>query len=108
MSVGGYPIVIGDLNGDLGNSLVEKGAKEPNEQGRLLLNFADYFNVCPVNLLSLCEGPLATYNSFCGKYRSKIDYIFLPNRLQDKIVFARTFDFDVDNTSDHQPIILFS
>ena len=106
LSVDGYPIVLGDLNGDLGNSLGEKGTKEPNERGRLLLTFADYFNVCPVNLLSLCEGPLVTYNSFCGKHRSTIDYIFLPNCLQDKIIFARTFDFDVDNTSDHQPIIM--
>ena len=66
LSVDGYPIVPGDLNGDLGNSLGEKGTKEPNERGRLLLNFADYFNVCPVNLLSLslCEGSLVTYNYF--------------------------------------------
>ena len=26
--------------------------------------------------------------------------------MQDKIIFARTFDFNVDNTSDHQPIIM--
>ena len=92
LSVDGYPIVLGDLTGDLGNSLGEKGTKEPNEQGRLLLNLSDYFNVCPVNLLSLCEGPFVTYNSFCGKYHSTIDYIFLPNCLQDKIIFTRTFD----------------
>ena len=53
LSVDGYPVVPGDLNGDSGNSLGEKGTKEPNERGRLLLNFADYFNVCPVNLLSV-------------------------------------------------------
>ena len=106
LSVDGYPIVLGDLNGDLGNSLGEKGTKKPNERSRLLLNFSDYFNVCPVNLLSPCEGPLARYNSFCGKYRSTVDYIFLSNCLQDKIIFARTFDFDVYNTSDHQPIIM--
>ena len=58
--------------------------------------------------MSLCEGPLAhaTYNLFCGKYRSTIDYVFLLSCLQDKIIFPITFDFDVDNTSDHQPIIL--
>ena len=106
LSVDGYPIVPGDLNGDLGNSLSEKGTKEPNERGRLSLNFADYFNVCPVNLLLLCEGPLVTYSSFCRKYHSTIDYIVLPNCLQDKIIFAKTFNFDVDNTSDHQPIIM--
>ena len=76
LSVNGYPIVLGDLNGDLGNSLVEKGTNEPNERGRFLPNFADYFNVCPVNLLSMCEGP--HYSSFCGKYRSAIDCTFLP------------------------------
>ena len=47
-----------------------------------------------------------TYNSFCGKYGSTIDYIFLPNCLQNKTISDRTSDFDVDNTSDHQPVIL--
>ena len=34
LSVDGYPIVLADLNGDLGNSLREKRTKEPNERGR--------------------------------------------------------------------------
>ena len=54
LSVDGYPIVLGDLNGDLVNSLGEKGTIEPNERGRLLLNFADYFDVCPVKTSCLC------------------------------------------------------
>ena len=65
---------MGDLNGDLGNSLGDKGLKEPNERGKLLLDFTNYFNLCPINLLTICDGPLETYFSHCGKYRSTIDY----------------------------------
>ena len=96
---------MGGLNGDLGNSLGDKGLKEPNERGKLLLDFANYFNLCPINLLTICDGPLETYFSHCGKYRSTIDYIFLPNCLQNSIVMSKTFDLDIDNTSDHQPVI---
>ena len=34
------------------------------------------------------------------------DYILLPNYLRNKVIMSKTFDFDADNTSDHQPIIL--
>ena len=43
--------------------------------------------------------------SHCGKYRSTIDYKFLPNCLQNSIVMSKTFDLDIDNTSDHHPVI---
>ena len=33
------------------------------------------------------------------------DYIFLPNCLQNSIVMSKKFDLDIDNTSDHQPVI---
>ena len=75
-------------------------------RGKLLTDFANFFNVCPVNLLSSCSGPLETYISHCGRFRSTIDYILLPNYLRNKIIMSKTFDFDADNTSDHQPIIL--
>ena len=86
LSADSFVLVMGDLNGDLGNSLGDKGLKEPNELGKLLLDFANYFNLCPINLLTICDGPLETYFSHCGKYRSTIDYIFLPNCLQNSIV----------------------
>ena len=105
LSADSFVLVMGDLNGDLGNSLGDKGLKEPNEHGKLLLDFANYFNLCPINLLTICDGPLETYFSHCGKYRSTIDYIFLPNCLQNSIVMSKTFDLDIDNTSDHQPVI---
>ena len=98
--------MLGDVNGDFGNCLGVRGKKEPNVRGKLLIDFANFFNVCPVNLLSSCSGPLETYISHCGRFRSTIDYILLPNYLRNKIIMSKTFDFDAGNTSDHQPIIL--
>ena len=69
---------MGDLNGDLGSSLGDKGTKEPNDCGLLLCDFANFFNLSPVNLLSTCNGPLESYFLHCRRYRSTIDYILLP------------------------------
>ena len=65
-------LILGELNGDLGNSLGDKGNYEPNPHGLKLLDLADFFNLCPVNLLGSCSGPLESYISHCGRYRSTI------------------------------------
>ena len=70
LSADGFVIVLGDVNGDFGNCLGVRGKKEPNVRGKLLIDFANFFNVCPVNLLSSCSGPLETYISRCGRFRS--------------------------------------
>ena len=90
----------------LDKELCPPSKKVPNVRGKLLIDFANFFNVFPVNLLSSCSGPLETYISDCGRFRSTIDYILLLNYLRNKIIMSKTFDFDADNTSDHQPIIL--
>ena len=64
----------------------------------------DFLNLCLVNLLGSCSGPLESYISHCGRYRSTIGYILLPNCLSDNIISSKTFDPHVDNTSDHFPI----
>ena len=97
---------MGDLNGDLGSSLGDKGTKEPNDRGLLLCDFANFFNLSPVNLLSTCNGPLESYFSHCGRCRSTIDYILLRLCLESKIIESKTFELDFDNTSDHQPLFL--
>ena len=66
LSADGFVILLGDFNGDLGNSLGDKGKKGLNDRGLLLLDFANFFNICPINLLRRCKGPLESY-------------IFLPN-----------------------------
>ena len=97
---------MGDLNGDLGNSLGDKGCYAPNDRGLRLLDFANYFNLCPINLLNICSGPLETFVSHCGRFKSTIDYILLPNCLHDGIVSCKTFEQTIENTSDHLPIQL--
>ena len=106
LSSRGMVLIMGDFNGDLGNSLGDKGKREPNLRGLKLLDFSNYFNLCPVNLMRMCTGPLETFNSYCGRFHSTPDYIFLPNCLLSSIKLAKTFDDDVDNTSDHLPIRL--
>ena len=106
LSTDSFVILLGDFNGDLGNSLGDKGKKEHNDRVLLLLDFADFFNICPVNLLKQCKGPLESFNSHCWRYHSTLDYIFLPNCLLNNIDSPETFDQDVDNTSDHLPILV--
>ena len=92
-------LILGGFNGDLGNSLGYKG-----KRCLKLLDFANYFSLCPVNLMRMCSGPLNTFNSYCERFHSTIDYIFLPNCLLSSIKLVKTFDDDIDNTSDHLPI----
>ena len=94
-------VAIGDFNVDLVNSLGNRGTVNPNPRGVKLLDFANYFKLCPTNLLRICEGPLVTYFSHCERYKSTTDYICLPNCLYHSIVSCRTFDRDIENTSDH-------
>ena len=105
LSSRGMVLIMGDFNGDLGNSLGDKGKREPNLRGLKLLDFANHFNLCPVNLMRMYTGLLETFNSHCGRFHSTLDSTFLPNCLLSSIESAKTFD-DVDNTSDHLPIQL--
>ena len=86
LSVECYVILMEDFNGDLGNSLGEKSAREPNQRGLKLLEMADYFNLCPINLLGF---------SHFGRYCSTLDYIFVPNCLFNEIYSAKTFDLSI-------------
>ena len=47
LSADGFVILLGDFNGDLGNSLGDKGKKGPNDCDLLSLDFANFFNICP-------------------------------------------------------------
>ena len=84
----------------------DRGHYDPNVRGLKLIEFANFFNLCPVNLLDNCSGPLETFVSHCGRYKSTIDYIFLPICLSDKSVSCKTLENSIDNTSDHLPIKL--
>ena len=107
LSIQGVVIALGDFNGDLGNSLGDKGKHAPNSRGLKLLELCSHFNICAVNLLSSCNGPVETFVSHCGRFRSTIDYIFVPNSLLNQVITAKTFEMLPDNTSDHVPIQLY-
>ena len=106
LSAKGLVIIIGDLNGDLGNSLGGRGKYEANDRDLKILEFINFFNLCPVNLLPTSCGPLETFVAHSGRYKSTLDYILLPNCLFDSIIFCKTFDKSIDNTSDHLPVML--
>ena len=89
---------MGDFNGDLGNSLGDKGKHAPNSRGLKLLELSNHFNIYAVNLLSSCNGPVETIVSYCGRFRSTIDYIFVRNSLLNKVITAKTFEMLPDNT----------
>ena len=96
----GHVLVLGDFNGDLGGSLGDKGKYPPNQRGSKLSDFANYFNLCPANLLSNCDGPLKTYISDCGRHGSILDYIFVLKCLLGNIISCKTYDMQIENTSD--------
>ena len=56
--------------------------------------------------MRMCTGPLETFHSYCGRFHSTLDYMFLPNCLLSSIKSAKTFNDDVDNISDHLSIQL--
>ena len=107
LSVRTLVIALGDFNDDLGNSLGDKGKHAPNSRGLKLLELCNHFNICAVNLLSSCNGPVETFVSHCGRFRPTIDYIFVPNSLLNKVITAKTFEMFPDNTSDHVPVQLY-
>ena len=44
LSSEGFVVILVDFNGDLGNSLGDKGIKEPNQRGLKLLEFANHLS----------------------------------------------------------------
>ena len=56
--------------------------------------------------MNMCAGPLQTFNSFCRRYHTTLDYIFVPDCLLSSITSAKTFEAVPDNTSDHLPTLL--
>ena len=62
------------------------------------------FNLCPVNLMNMCAGSLETFNLFCRRYRTTLEYIFVPKCLLSSITSAKAFEADPDNTSGYLPI----
>ena len=59
---------MGDLNGDLGNSLGGRGKYEANDRDLKILEFINFFNLCPVNLSPTSCGPVETFVAHSCRY----------------------------------------
>ena len=92
LSVQGYTILMGDFNCDLGNSMGDRAPYEPNQRGLKLSEFANYFNLLSSKSFKTMLWTVYTYHSCCGRYRSTIGYIFLPNCLFKSIVSVKTLE----------------
>ena len=64
---------MGDFNCDFGNSLGHKAKHQPNQRGLKLLDFANYFNLCPVILWEHAMVQLKHIFLICGRYRSTLN-----------------------------------
>ena len=88
-----------------GESLGERANCKLSKRGERLLEFANNFILCSVNLLNTYHGPAETFISqFRMRYRLTIDYIMILNSISNNLFAAKTFDWFVDNTSDHVPV----
>ena len=92
----------GDFNGDVGNSLGDRGVKRPTKQGLSVKHFVERYNLIPVNMLSETRGPLATYVGPVSE--TTIDYIMAPEFLIDNIKNCHVIQDECNNTSDHRPV----
>ena len=102
----GPVFLLGDFNADLGDSVGSRGTFPVTARGKLLLEFIQNFNMSPVNLASLAKGALFTFRSENGEHQSVIDYIFVPNLFINRTISSFTYEWTIDNSSDHVPVTM--
>ena len=99
-------VIIGDFNGALGYLGGNRICSEPNQRGKLIDEFFNFFNLSAVNLDKSCAGPLETFYADSGTSSFAIDLIVVPRALTQYINWTRVFDREAENLSDHIPIAI--
>ena len=79
-------------------------SSEPNDRGRLILGFLNFFNLKAVNFDSVCTVPIDTFFSSDGQFSSAIDLIVVPRALIPNVNWAYVFEKEAENLSDHVPV----
>ena len=102
----GITVIIRDFNGSLGYLGGNRICSEPNQQGKLIDEFFNFFNLSAVNLDKSCAGPLETFYADSGTSSSTVDLIVVPRALTHYINWTRDFDREAENLSDHIPIAI--
>ena len=99
-------VIIGDFNGALGYLGGNRICSEPNQRGKRIDEFFNFFNLSAVNLGKSCACPLETFYADSGTSSSAIDPIVVPRALTQYINWTRVFDREAENLSDHIPIAI--
>ena len=81
----GITVIIGDFNGALGYLGGNQICSEPNQCGKLIDEFFNYFNLSTVNPDKSCAGPLETFYADSGTSSSAKDLIVVPRALTQYI-----------------------
>ena len=96
--------IMGDFNGDVGNSIGDRGTRAVTTQGRTVARFFKKHNLCPCNMLSGTTGPVYTFESHNAQ--STINYVSIPTHLTGCIVKCSVVEGQALNNSDHLSVRL--
>ena len=102
----GITVIIEDFNGALGYLGGNRICSEPNQRGKHIDEFFNFFNLSAVNLDKSCAGPLETFYADSGTSSSAMDLIVVPRVLTQYINWTRVFDREAEKLSDHIPIAI--
>ena len=91
--------IMGDCNGDVGNSFGGRGTYPATPQGVLIANFFKRYNLIPCYMLDLTGGPVHTFESHNA--RSTLDYITIPSRMVGTVAASSVHKDHMLNNSDH-------
>ena len=97
-----FTILLGDFNGDIGNSGGPRAVTEPTVRGRKVMGFFNRHGLLPLNMQLLSKGPIYTYEGQLNK--STLDYIAVPTELLGEVIGCKVYDWSPLNTSDHLPV----
>ena len=102
IELGAHIIVCGDFNGDMGSDGGFRNKRQCTREGVLVRDFMVKHNLFAANLRGDAKGPINTF--FGPNGASCIDYALVSNDLADNVLECITFDQEVLNTSDHNPL----
>ena len=101
---GTLSILCGDFNADLGYLGGPRSNKQPTKTGKKVIDFFREFALTASNMQQYAIGPVNTFSGGMGT--SAIDFIAIPEFLNDKAIRCEVIKDDVMNTSDHRVVKL--
>lgn len=99
----GDVVIVGDWNAHFGEEFGGRAWGKTSKNAKLASVFIEESDMCIVDLLTSCEGPVYTY---CGENGSVsyIDHCILPKILVNECTVCKVLEDEPENTSDHLAI----